>query len=385
MKVRPSSLLLACAVLLSASSPAPAQPVGNKKKALELWDKAKVQYDLGHWPQAIELWVQAYETFNAPEFLFNIGQAYRQDGNCERALFFYRRYLAARPNAKNRGEVETFIKDLQETCKAPGAPPPKPGGKPEPAVPGKNAPGVKTAPGGKPVSGVRPSSAGPAVKSGPASAPGHAAVADAGDGDEGDTEDEGDTGDGEVAGGVEPGAERPALFAARAAAGPSFASFGNLEVGTLATFDLSAGHPIDVGPVVIEPGVHIGYLPVPWESTSVADATGTAGLTSLLANVGVSRHIQSGFSLRGELGLGAVLFSGLTEPGNPFLDEMDMADGTIPLFNARVALGAEYAVTRNFLVQLQPVVFSYSPSSPLREDIEKITRFEILLGAGFQM
>src|SRR5262245_58294103 len=119
MSVRPASLLLACAVLLSTAAPAQAQsqPIGNKKKALELYDKAKIQYDLGHWKQAIELWVQAYETYNAPEFLFNIAQAYRQDGNCERALFFYRRYLATRPNAPNRAEVEGFMKELEGKCK----------------------------------------------------------------------------------------------------------------------------------------------------------------------------------------------------------------------------------------------------------------------------
>src|SRR6266545_115735 len=120
MRVRSTSLILACAALVSVSSPAPAQGQqsgGNKKKALALFDRGKIQYDLGRWKPAIDLWMEAYETFNAPEFLFNIGQAYRHEGNCEQALFFYRRYLSTRPNARNRGEVEGWIKQLEGSCK----------------------------------------------------------------------------------------------------------------------------------------------------------------------------------------------------------------------------------------------------------------------------
>lgn len=403
MNVRPSSLLLACAVLLSASSPALAQPVGNKKKALELWDKAKVQYDLGHWSQAIDLWEKAYETYSAPEFLFNIGQAHRQDGNCERALFFYRRYLDAKPNARNRPEVERVMKDLQETCKTASTTPARPGsGKPgEPGVPGQTGPGKTapagrtTAPGGRPAAGPRPAVTGPAVK-GPAGSGPDVADAGGGDGNDGDgvEEDEGD-GDGEMAGGVEAAAERPSLFTVRVAAGPSFPSFGGaLDVGTLTSFDLSAGHPFYVGSVVLEPGVLAAYTPVPWDGVIIRTTetgvemiptSGTAGLITLLANLGVSREVASRFSVRGELGLGGVFFSGLTKEGNPFLEDKDEATGVIPLFGARVALGAEYALTPNLILHAEPIVFSYSPTSPLKQDIEQITRFDILLGAGYRM
>ncbi|HYU16547.1 MAG TPA: hypothetical protein VEL05_10760, partial [Candidatus Acidoferrum sp.] len=129
MNVRSSSLVLACAVLLSASpSRAQGQPSGNKKKALELYEKGSVQYDLRHWTQAVDLWMQAYEAYNAPEFLFNIAQAHRHEGNCEQALFFYRRYLATKPNARNRAEVENFIKELEDTCKSEPPPTGSPGG-----------------------------------------------------------------------------------------------------------------------------------------------------------------------------------------------------------------------------------------------------------------
>jgi hypothetical protein len=59
----------------------------------------------------------AYQTFHAPEFLFRIAQAYLRDGDCERAPFFYRRYLAAKPDAKKRGDAERFMKELEVRCK----------------------------------------------------------------------------------------------------------------------------------------------------------------------------------------------------------------------------------------------------------------------------
>lgn len=362
MTVRPRSLVLACALLLVAVAPAMAQePVGDKKKALELYDRAKVQYDLGHWKQAIDLWVQAYETFNAPEFLFNIGQAYRQDGNCDRALFFYRRYLASKPNAKLRGEVEGFIKEMEGKCKAA----PEPTGPDEPDPTG---PQPEKTPAGQHVDGG----------------------VDAGD--TGDTAADGGEDleeDAEIEGGVEPTGDQPRYFAIRVSGGPSFPSLGDLEVGTLASFALGGGHAFHFGKLAIEPGVLATYTPIPWESVPEVGmtASGTASMTGILGNIGASYAFMPKLAGRAEVGAGAVIFGGLGEPGNPFLEEGTELTGgkAIALFNARLALGAEYAVTRNFIVHAMPVVLSYSPSSPLRNDIDQVTQFQILVGAGYQM
>lgn len=366
MTVRPRSLVLACALLLLAAAPAMAQqPVGDKKKALELYDRAKVQYDLGHWKQAIDLWVQAYETFNAPEFLFNIGQAYRQDGNCDRALFFYRRYLASKPDAKNRGEVEGFMKELEAQCKAA----PEPAG---PDGPGPTGPQPDKHPTGTQIEG--------GAGTGDTGDVADDAADDAGE----DLEDEA-----EIEGGVEPTGDQPRYFAIRASGGPSFPSLGYLEVGTLASFAVGGGHAFYFGKLAIEPGVLATYTPIPWESVPEGGmtASGTAAMTGILGNVGLSYAFLPKLSGRAEVGAGAVIFSGLGEPGNPFLEEGTELTGgkAIALFNARFALGAEYAVTRNFIVHALPVVLSYSPSSPLRNDIDQVTQFQILVGAGYQM
>jgi hypothetical protein len=396
MTVRSSSVILACAVLLSAASPALGQedqPSGDKKKAMQIYNKGVVQYNLGRWQEAVDLWEQAYVVFSAPEFLFNIGQAYRQQRNCERGLFFYRRYLATKPNAPNRSEVMKFIAELEKECSekaGSGA-----------GAGGATGGGAGTTPGaGKGGTGERPTDSTTGQPGGDTTAGGGAGrdqravtgaggagdQSDAGAGEGSDAAGDGEAdGEGDVEGAATPSPERPPhLFAVRIAGGPSFPSLGPLDVGTLVSFSLGAGHPLNLGPVVLEPGALVTYTPVPWEVMTTSKS-GTAALTGLLANVGVGYEFLPGLSGRAEAGVGALIFSGLTETGNPFLDETDVASGAIPMFHVRGALGVEYAVTRNIVVEAQPVVFSYSPSRPLRAEIDKITRFEMLIGAGYRM
>ena len=53
-----------------------------------------------------------------PEFLYNIAQAHRQAHHDDLALAFYRRYLAAEPNADNRAEVEAQIQEAEQAARA---------------------------------------------------------------------------------------------------------------------------------------------------------------------------------------------------------------------------------------------------------------------------
>src|SRR5262245_2409318 len=85
----------------------------DKQKALELYNKGRIQFDLGRWEAAIKLFQESYEEYPAPALLFNIAQAYRHSGDCKNALFFYRRFLTVKPDADNKTEVEGFISDLE--------------------------------------------------------------------------------------------------------------------------------------------------------------------------------------------------------------------------------------------------------------------------------
>src|SRR4051794_36245020 len=92
-----------------------ARPAGAEvPEAKNHYDRGIVQYNLGHFTDAITEFEKAYELDPSPVLLFNLAQAYRQAGDTDRAIFFYRRYTTLAPNAKNRGEVEKRIKELEE-------------------------------------------------------------------------------------------------------------------------------------------------------------------------------------------------------------------------------------------------------------------------------
>jgi len=121
-----------------------------KQTAESHYDKGMKAYTLGHFPEAIEEFEKAYEMRSEPIFLYNIAQSHRQSNSPQRAIFFYRRYLEADPNVKNRAEIEKRIKDMETQLNAqkehPGAtmttapgtvaaptPVPSPGPQPGPA------------------------------------------------------------------------------------------------------------------------------------------------------------------------------------------------------------------------------------------------------------
>jgi hypothetical protein len=374
-------LALACGLFLAAASaPALAQPAGDKQKALDLYDKGNTQYNLGRWKQAIEFFTQAYEAYSAPEFLFNIAQAYRQDGNCSEALFFYRRYLANKPNATNKAEVDAFIKELEGKCVA-GT------GAGADLGTGKTGTGTGTSGTGKTGTGTSGTGSG---KTGTGTSGTGTGKTGTGAGtrtaDNTTITDDDEVVDDEVDDSIDTSdtAGRPKLFTTMVAAGPSFLSAGDLDTPVLAAISISAGYPLYVGTIGLEPGAMVTYTPVPWEGNMV---TGTSALTGLLANLaGTIPLVPSlpALSARAELGVGVLIMNNLVQ-GSPFLENNQFADGAIGMFHMRFALGAEYMITRNIAVFAQPVVLSFSPASKLREDISSLTRFEVLFGAGYKM
>ncbi|HEU5060668.1 MAG TPA: tetratricopeptide repeat protein [Kofleriaceae bacterium] len=317
-----------------------AQPTGDKVKAKALYDKGNVQYNLGRWKEAIDLFTQAYEAYDNPDLLFNIGQAYRQDGNCSRAIFFYKRYLALKPNAPNKAEVEKFIEKLQPGCVE----------EPEPKEQPKEQPKEITQP-----------ETSPAVEKKPEPLP-----------PDEEYEDE------------EVEVSHPRIVSLRAAGGPSYLSAGGDLDKLLLGISAGAAYPIYVDKVGIEPGVLVSYSPVPWDNETTG-ASGTVGLIGLLANAGITYPLAPRLGLRGDAGAGVLVLSGVTKVGNPFLEMGDTADGALSKFHLRLAAGIEFMVAPGFILSAQPVI-SYSPSgSDLNSEISSITRFEALIGAGYRM
>lgn len=99
---------------------------------------ARHYFDAGEYGRALPFYQRALAaaTDSAPELVFEIGQAYEQIGNCERALVFFERYRdAVRP--WERGEVDWYVgncafelareRRLAARAAGPGAADPAPG------------------------------------------------------------------------------------------------------------------------------------------------------------------------------------------------------------------------------------------------------------------
>ncbi len=350
-----------CGALLSTvTAPDALAQNENKEKALDLYKKGRIQFDLGRWDKAIELFQQSYEEFPAPALLFNIAQAYRHSDKCKDALFFYKRFLTVKPDADNKAEVEGFIHDLETNCKErDDLQKKKPDTTMNPDDPGSGQ-GKLSATGGQ---------------------TGTAEVGTAG----------GAAGEG--SGGADAGEvsatafERPSVFATMAEAGVAFLGLGpDLDVPAQLSIALGAGYPLPVGPITLEVGAVFTYTPVPWENGDTMDE-GTATLFGLVADATAvyPLAVDGRLALRGSLGLGMQVLSGVEDPGNVFIEDGMEASGALSMFHLRVGAGAEFAITRNLVASLRPV-FAYSPPKDgMRESIGALTRFEILAGFGYRM
>jgi hypothetical protein len=118
------------------------------REAKELTRHSMVEYDTGEFQKSFEDATHAFELDPLPAFLFNIAQCHRALHHWEKAEFFYRRYLAHVPKARNRKMVEALIAVVEirqgksPDVSAPQLPEqPAPGGDVEQAT-AKAAPGL---------------------------------------------------------------------------------------------------------------------------------------------------------------------------------------------------------------------------------------------------
>jgi len=147
-------MLGAALVCASASAWAQAkESADNKAAAKEHYTRGTSFYDLGRYDDAIKEFEAAYQLKNDPAFLYNLAQSYRQAGNHERALHFYKTYLRYVPKAPNRADIEEKIKtEEQLAAQQPGTTPPAVT-TPPPVI---TTPPVTTPPGNEPSVNVPP-------------------------------------------------------------------------------------------------------------------------------------------------------------------------------------------------------------------------------------
>jgi tetratricopeptide (TPR) repeat protein len=92
----------------------PAAATARAERTARLhFQRAENAFTVGKFDEALRGYEAAYEALPLPAFVFNIAQCHRNLGNHERAIFFYRRYLALEPNPPNKGLVQELIVEEQ--------------------------------------------------------------------------------------------------------------------------------------------------------------------------------------------------------------------------------------------------------------------------------
>ena len=349
-------ITIACVAVL-APALAAAQP---QKTPEDYYKDGETQYNLGNFEKAVEAWKEGFrleqnDTKKA-SYLHNIAQAYRQAKDCTNAAFFYKRYLAlkdtdtVKPLAPvKRQEIEDRIKELDECART--------------QEQNRNKPPVDT---------QRPEDPKPTDAN--AKNPNNKQVAKKDPNNDDDDDEDKVTKKATLA---------PHVISARLLGGGAKINTGDLTVPIQATGALIAGYPIAVNPLLrVEPGLGFTFTPVPFEQMGTNESK-SAQFIGLVANVAGVYQVAPKFDLRGDVGLGILAFSGVSE--SPFTNNQPTS-GALSMFHFRIGVSADYAITPNVIATVAPLTFSYSPAKEgLRDDITSITAIDFMVGLGYRM
>ena len=115
---------LRVALLIVAVTNVPAR--ADKTLAQDHYKRGMAAFVLEDWNTAAREFELGFREEPKPDFLYNIAQSHYRAGHKERALVFYRKFLDMRPDARDRGEVEGVIVELEHALGlSPGAPVPQ--------------------------------------------------------------------------------------------------------------------------------------------------------------------------------------------------------------------------------------------------------------------
>jgi tetratricopeptide (TPR) repeat protein len=107
------ALCLALALIMATAPFARADDAADVAAAQKLFDNGRHLYDLGKFAEALDQFEKAYDLYRAPEFLFNIGQCYRNLKQWEKGIFVFESYLRDKPKTDKRALVEGFIAEMK--------------------------------------------------------------------------------------------------------------------------------------------------------------------------------------------------------------------------------------------------------------------------------
>lgn len=356
-------------LLIPAVAPVWAAP----RTADEWYDEGANEYTLGNFEKAIDAFKQGFslepDESRKANYLYNIAQAYRQIHDCKNALFFYKRFLALKANdtakplpAKTRKDVDGFIAEA-ETCVRQqtqlGEKPPVNNVPPDGEAGDKgHPPGDKGRPPGETTRQEPPRKEVATARKQP------------------DTDGEEDTGVTQAATGGQ-----PRLISARLIGGGSKVTAGSISVPVQATFGVIGGYPIPINPrLTVEAGAAFTFTPTPYQSEMTSgNRTGT--LWGVMANAGATYEAMPKLGIRGDVGLGALVFAGIDQ--SPFTGNASTTGG-LTMFHARVAASADYAITPNIVLTAMPFAFTYSPAAAGIVGGGAIWSVDFMVGVGYR-
>jgi hypothetical protein len=333
----------AALVVALASASAHADPAADAK---EHFNRGVKLYNLGHFQEAIPEFEKAYDADPAPILLFNIAQSHRQNGNKERALFFYRRYLEQEPNATKRVDVEQRMKELAQSLEQENEQKHKP--------PTEVTPPAPTTPPTAP----QPISVAPTAQT--------LVVA---------------------AGSAAPTGITPWRIAV--GLGPAFVGFsGNQNVSAPVLFGTQLGASYEFlhgGPSEFRAGVSGLYASLPYTVVNTTpQQTSSSSFWGALLMASYAYRVIEPLSLGAGIGLGVVWWAGLSE-GNPFTVNQVGTSGAIPMPTLALSLHAEYLITPHLFVNLTPeLLLSKTTSDGLTDAVSSIHRFDLDVGIGYR-
>jgi hypothetical protein len=345
----------------------PALAWGQPKSADDWYKEGENQYNLGNFDKAVEAFKQGFsiETNESKKaaYLFNVAQSYRQANDCKNAQFFYKRFLSLKESdnvkplsAKTRKDVEERINELEACVQQATSISKKP---PNNNLPPDGDSADKTPPPAGDAGHKEPNKA---VATGP---------------------NHGDDPDGDVSE-PRPAGPRAHVISARVTGGGTKVSAGDNAVPVQFTTALTLGYPIPINnKLTVDAGAAFTYTPVPYTRNGPAMMSTTAYLVGLLGNAGVTYEVAPKIGVRGDLGLGALLFGNV---GNSVFTAGAPTSGALTMFHVRAGISGEYAVTPNIIVTAPSIAFTYSPPKEgLSADIKSITSFDFMVGIGYRM
>jgi hypothetical protein len=331
----------------------------DDQQARDLFTQGNTFFDLGQFDKAIDAWQKGYQLKNDAGFLYNIAQAYRVMENAEKAIFFYKRYLANYPpKAHNRAEVEQKIealqKQLQQQDQAKQIPPPGPSGPGNPPA-GTNPPPVDT-------TSPPPSSSTGGTGTVPPSGTTTSATGDAA---------------ATVAGSSGETYVPPRRIDLGAAIG--FDTWASGVQGSAApSFALTLAGGYTFGATTSTVRFRLGLL---FGYTFLQEPDSKDTFTSFLIDPTVEFRLSERVRLDVDLGIGVLAIGGLNANSALLANPMVTVKGTQALSEIRIGAGVEYQLTPMVALFAWPAI----ANSPKKQYFHaEISRVELLAGVVFR-